>query len=106
MTFVKFGAALALLVSAAYADGHEERNPRPSSAFEIESAAVNMRYIEEDEQVEFIVTMKDGGYFGLLPGDKGMAANADILFFSANGDDSYFEDYTSIGYQPPQIDAI
>ena len=103
---MKFGAVLALMASAAYADGHEERNPRPSQAFQIESAEVNMRYIEETEQVEFIVTLNDGGWFGLLPGDSGMAQNADILFFSANGDDSYFEDYTSIGYQPPQIDAI
>ena len=95
-----------MLVSVAYADGHEERNPRPNQAFQIESAEVNMRYIEETEQVEFIVTMKDGGWFGLLPGAQGMDNDADILFFSANGDDSYFEDYTSIGYMPPEIDEI
>ena len=98
MVLTKFGAALAMLVSVAYADGHEEKNPRPDQSFQIESAEVNMRYIEESDQVEFIVTMKDGGWFGLLPGSGGMDQNADILFFSANGDDSYFEDYTSVGY--------
>ena len=65
-----------------------------------------MRYLEDTEQVEFIVTMKDGGWFGLLPGDTGMAQNADILAFFADGDNSSFGDYTSIGYQPPEIDSI
>ena len=82
------------------ADDH--LNLRPSDAYAVDSAGFNMRYIPETEQVEFIVTLKDGGWFGLLPGDTDMTLNADIIAFFAWGDESDFGDYHSLGRQPPE----
>ena len=76
----------------------DDRNLRPSEAYAVESAAFNMRYIQETDQVEFMVTLKDGGWFGLLPGDTDMTLNADIIAFFAWGDESTYGDYHSIGH--------
>ena len=46
-------------------------NPRPSESFKINEtgASLNMRWVPEDEQVEFIVTMKaENAWLGLTLG--------------------------------------
>ena len=81
--------------SSVVADDH---NMRPSTGYSVDSANFNMRYIPETDQVEFIVTLKDSGWFGLLPGDTDMTLNADIIAFFAMGDFSSYGDYHALGH--------
>ena len=68
-----------------------------------------MRYVPEDEEVEFIVTMKAsdawvGLTLGATPGQ--MVQMDDIVVFHADGEQSYVKDYLSIGYASPVEDVL
>ena len=68
-----------------------------------------MRYIEEDEQVEFIITMKESdAYVGLTLGATPglMKSQDDMVLFFADGADSYYEDYISTGFGIPIKDNV
>ena len=85
-------------------------NAKPNSSKTISgSASFNMRYIEEEEQVEFIITMKQSdAYVGLvLGGTPGrMNEQDDMVMFFADGTDSYYEDYISTGFRAPIKDNV
>ena len=70
-------------------------------------ASWNMRYVAEDEQVEFIVTMKqEDAWFGLALGGEGsMAYGTDMVVFFAMSETSDFGDYNSAGYGEPNVDT-
>ena len=63
-----------------------------------------MRYIAEDDNIEFVVSMPDQGWFGLVIDEGGMARGSDMIVFHADGEDSYVGDYHSTGYAPPAED--
>ena len=85
-------------------------NAKPNSSKTISgSASFNMRYIEEDEQVEFIITLKQSdAYVGLVLGATPgmMTAQDDMVMFFADGTDSYYEDYISTGFSLPIKDNV
>ena len=85
-------------------------NAKPNSAKTISgSATFNMRYIEADEQVEFIVTMKESdAYVGLVLGATPgmMKSQDDMVIFFAKGAESYYEDYISTGFRAPIKDNV
>ena len=80
----------------------QESNSWPYGGYQIENAAFNMRYHAEEARVEIAVTMPDGAWFGLVPGQGNMSTGGDMLVFFTDGvEGSSYGDYHSIGYQPP-----
>ena len=67
-----------------------------------------MRWLPDVEQVEIIVEMKQkDAWVGLVLGGSagGMGSDDDMPIFFADGADSYFKDYTGVGYRAPGEDA-
>ena len=79
--------ALALLIANFLAQSATAANERPTESFQVPNGAstaeFNMRH--KDDKVEFVVTFKYNGWFGLLPGASDMVQNADIVAFFGNG---------------------
>ena len=84
-------------------------NVRPTESKTIfGDASFNMRWVPEDEMVEFIVTMaQSDSWVGLVFGQTAGRMNAgdDMIIFKAKGLDSTFEDYASKGYSVPELDS-
>ena len=82
-----------LVVSCAWVAKAAE-NAKPNSAKTIVGdASFNMRYVEADEQVEFIITMKQSdAWVGLVFGGSPSTMNEgdDMVVFFANGANSSF----------------
>ena len=75
-----------------------------SDAYQVDDVEFNMRYIASDDTVEFMVTMQDQAWFGLVIGAGDMSEDNDMIVFHADGSASYARDYHSIGYGPPEGD--
>jgi len=56
-----------------------------------------------DTQVEFMVTLNNPGWCGLVLGDSGMATGSDMVLFFGDGT---FASYTSVGYRAPSKDSF
>ena len=50
------------------------------------------------------MTFDDNSWLGLVPGQGDMTKDGDMHVFFADGADSYFADYHSVGYKPPTLD--
>ena len=85
-------------------------NIKPSESYKIkgaDGASFNMRWVPEDEQVEFIVRMKAqdawlGLILGATPGK--MIIRQDIIVFHAQGEQTHFKDYLCAGERTPVAD--
>ena len=72
--------------------------------FVVGNGVFNLRYLPETEQVEFTVTLYEGSWVGLVPGQGDMTKDGDMLLFFADAHNSYFADYHSIGFEAPKLD--
>ena len=84
----------------------EKQYVRPTDMKALDSASFNMRYVPEDEEVEFIVTMPSADvWFGIALGSDGdMTEGTDMVLFVADGEQSASGDYVSEGYRDPRVD--
>ena len=82
-------------------------NDRAMGGLQVNNAEFNLRYLPENDEVEFIVTLKDDSWLGLALGSQGMSAGSDMITFGkypGGAMNFAYADNVSVGYQPPEKD--
>ena len=98
-------AAILMATSIAQEAAEEQpRNDRATGGYLVENTELNMRYIPEEDQVEITVTMQDNSWFGIVLGQRDMSRDGDMMVFFADGQNSEYADYHSVGYMAPEQD--